>query len=190
MFGCSPASDAALALLNCKSGMERPVADGRDVDRLEAAVSADSVEVASGAARSSAPPVGRCRYRLDRGRGRGRVRSEPSSSFLEDRECLGKTSHEVTPSEYRRVCVLTPDQQFAGGVPTDQSRSGIFKPRAFARRSTCAGQRNSSINTSSRAAKREQLHRGFHLITPAAHGAAGGERITGDDATVLQRLLA
>ena len=67
---------------------------------------------------------------------------------------------------------------------------GNLRPRAFARISTCFGERSVSTRTSSRASPSlMQLHRGAGLVMPAAHGAAGRKRVARHDVAVLERAL-
>ena len=66
---------------------------------------------------------------------------------------------------------------------------GTLRPRAFARISTCLGERSVSTITSSRVSPRLESVDRSRLVAPVAHGAAGRERVARHDVAGVQGLL-
>ena len=67
---------------------------------------------------------------------------------------------------------------------------GTLRPRAFARISTCLGERSvSDENVIAGEPELEQGRRGGGLVAPMAHGAAGRKRVAGHGVAGVQGLL-
>ena len=82
-----------------------------------------------------------------------------------------------------------PHQRDAGGMRNDHLVWDL-RPRAFARISTCLGERNVSVeNVVTGEPQLDQGHRSGSLVMPVAHGAASRKRVAGHGAAGVQGLL-
>ena len=176
--------------------LDRTAADGRGVDRLERRRQrrqrSGSERARFGVSGDGAIARRRCRWR---------------GSGLGSRSVIGfGLSHALPPSwkaesasEKDRTISLRPGtgarafslrtSDTPEGCETINS-FGILRPRAFARISTCLGERSVfDENVVAGEPELDEGHRGGSLVMPVAHGAAGRERVAGHDVAVVQGLL-